>query len=304
MRHIVMVAILWMGVRAGFANEEMTVELPGGATMEFVWIEPGTFMMGTTTKQEQLLRDEGLWDEMWKVEQPVHEVTLTRGFWLGKFEITQAQWVSVMETQPWAEEDLVQENPNHPAVYISWNDLQTFIQRLNEVAEEEVYRLPTEAEWEYAARAGTTTRWSFGEEESQLGDYAWYTANTCDRGACYAHAVGTKLPNPWRLYDIHGNVFEWVQDWFYVEYYSISPQVDPLGPADFPGGFRGARGGVFFEGPPWSRSACRFGGDPDASHGGVGARLLRMGLKITPIAPESWGQIKAGPEGWTGQPFR
>jgi len=159
MKRMRIVALLLTWVSVGYANEEIIVDLPGGATMAFVWIEPGTFTMGSPSSEP------GRWDD----EGPQHEVTISRGFYLGKFEVTQGQWQAVMGTRPWAGESYVRENPNHPAVYISWNDVQAFIQKWNEAAEDSLYRLPTEAEWEYACRAGSVTRWSFGDDESQLG---------------------------------------------------------------------------------------------------------------------------------------
>ena len=152
-----------------------------------------------------------------KDESPVHEVEISRGFWLGKYEVTQGQWKAVMDDEPWSGRARVISDSSHPAVIISWDEVQEFIRRINEEAGEELYRLPTEAEWEYACRAGTQTRWSFGDDTSQLKNYAWYFNNT--EGA---KAVGSRLPNPWGLYDMHGNVWEWVQDWYDEEYYSRS----------------------------------------------------------------------------------
>ena len=230
-----------------FTGKEQIVDLPGGTQMTFVWIEPGIFQMGSRFPENEWLKelesialDEG--------SLPVHEVEISAGFWLGKYVVTQEQWEAVMGTTPWrnadnADKELVQSNPSHPAVYVSWNDAQELIQRLNSAAGEEVYRLPTEAEWEYACRAGTSTLWSFGNEEGafstlwkydkdkvSLPHYTWYRDNTLGKNEKYAHAVGQHRPNAWGLHDMHGNVWEWVQDWFDPDYYKRSPRVDPVGP--------------------------------------------------------------------------
>ena len=268
----------------------------GAESMEFVWIEPGMFQMG---------RDGFLSDE-----DPMHKVSLSSGFWLGKYEVTQGQWEAVMRTKPWQEngqdKNYVRSNPSHPAVHISWDDAQKFIANLNKEAGEELYRLPTEAEWEYACQAKTQTKWSFGDEIDGLGHYAWYGGNTCFRNRCYGHAVGTKRPNPWGLYDMYGNVWEWVQDWYDHNYYERSPGNDswndPLGPTKCSGifgeiecSFRGIRGGSFrygkgyergpsgepnMDGLPgeYMRSADRSKYRPHSSHSEVGFRLVREEL--------------------------
>ena len=216
----------------GSHGGELVVSLPGGAEMEFVWIGPGTFQMGSPNSESGRDNDE-----------KAHEVEISQGFYLGKYEITQGQWESVMGETPWSGESYVQSNSSHPAVYISWEDVRRFAAKLNSEAGEAVYRLPTEAEWEYACRAGTQTRWSFGDDEFALGSYAWYADNAWNAGEQYAHAVGTKLPNPWGLYDMHGNVWEWVNDWYGESYYNSSPRVDPPGPTS--GSYRVFRGGHF-----------------------------------------------------------
>ncbi len=119
-------------------GDTATFDLPGSATIEMVWIEPGTFTMGTTKEQEQLLRSKGMWTYWFAEEYPAHEVTISHGFWFGKYEITQEQWESVMGTQPWSGQSYVLENPNHPAVYITWNHMQKFISKLNQAEETEV----------------------------------------------------------------------------------------------------------------------------------------------------------------------
>ena len=204
----------------------------------------------------------------------MHEVEISEGFWFGKYEVTQEQWEVVMETSPWFGLDFVESSPSHPAVYISWHDVQAFIGRLNAEEGEALYRLPSEAEWEYACRAGSTTRWSFGDDESLLTHYAWYWNNAWDVGEQYAHAVGQKKPNGCGLYDMYGNVWEWVQDWYDGTYYNSSPRVDPLGPSS--GSGRVIRGGGFSNGAQRVRSANRPYLSPDARRGDYGVRLLRI----------------------------
>jgi formylglycine-generating enzyme required for sulfatase activity len=239
----------------------LTVTLPGGATMEMVYINPGKFTMGSPSSEPGRYSQEG----------PQHEVTITKGFYLGKYEVTQGQWQAAIGTTPWVNQSFVQVNPDNPAVYVSWDDAQELIKKLNDAEPGAGYRLPTEAEWEYACRAGTTTRWSFGDDESRLRDYAWYYVNAGYMRQWYAHKVGTKLPNPWGLYDMHGNVWEWVQDWYGS--YTSGPQTDPTGPAA--GSSRVRRGGDYGDFAQLVRSAFRRG-YPSGRFGYVGLRLLRQ----------------------------
>ncbi len=241
----------------------VTVSLPGGASMEMVRIEPGTFMMGSPSSESGRYRDEG----------PVHEVTISAGFYLGKYEVTQGQWESVMGTRPWEGELVVRSGENYPAVYISWNDAQEFIRRLNTSSSSGVYGLPSEAEWEYACRTGSSSSWSFGNAESELRHYAWYDANAWGVGEKYAHAVGRKRANPWGLYDMHGNVWEWVHDWYASGYYSRSPSMDPRGPST--GSAHVRRGGDFNDDAQDVRSANRGHHSPDFRYYHIGFRLLR-----------------------------
>lgn len=219
----------------------------------FVWIPPGSFRMGVPSGPDA--QDS---------ETPQHPVTISQGFYLGKFEVTQAQWVAVMGSNPSQFRDL-----SRPVERVSWDDVQTFIRRLNAQEGVQLYRLPTEAEWEYAARAGTETAFYWGDDASLVAEYAWYDANSEKQ----THPVGQKRPNGWGLYDMAGNVWEWVQDWYGEQYYKTAPTVDPPGPRT--GTSRVVRGGGWhrFVGSmrPTSRDFNRQGGHaPDQ-----GFRLLR-----------------------------
>ena len=216
--------------------------------MEFVLIPAGSFLMGSDTRARN--------------EKPPHRVRISRPFYLGKFEVTQEQWQAVMGNNPSEFKGL-----NNPVEQVSWEDVQEFIRRLNEKEGHKRYRLPTEAEWEYAARAGTATPWSFGDDVGLLGQYAWYRENSC----ATTHPVGSKKPNPWGLYDMHGNVFEWVQDWYDENYYSSSPRTDPPGPSV--GTARVHRGGCVNCLSVGVRSARRASLPPNERKGHVGFRL-------------------------------
>jgi len=235
---------IWTELSVDLATGEIGIfRLLGGAEIEMVWIEPGTFMMGAG-------RREGIGYDAERA-RPQHEVTISRGFYLGKYELTQEQWESAMGTRPWAGEigQYLKEGPNYPAVYMYRWEAQAFVDALNTAEGREEYRLPTEAEWEYACRAGTTTWWSFGEysghNESLIADYAWSRENTVDvvPKEMYAHEVGLKLPNPWGLYDMHGNVEEWVYDCY--DAYSALPSIDPKEPPWSEACTPIARGGYF-----------------------------------------------------------
>ena len=191
-------------------------------------------------------------------------VTLTKPFGLGKYEVTQGQWKSVMGTEPWDTKEFVKADKDCPATYVSWDDATDFCKKLTEVEHkagklkaDEEYRLPTEAQWEYACRAGTTTTYSFGDDESKFGEYAWFDGNALKVGEKYAHEVGLKKPNPWGLHDMHGNVIEWCSDWYDGK---LAGGIDPVGPNA--GSYRVLRGGNWFVSSPYCRPAFRNDGYP------------------------------------------
>ena len=150
---------------------------------------------------------------------------------------------------------------------MSWNDAKEFVRRLNQKEGHNRYRLPTEAEWEYAARAGSTTAYSFGDDAGELGAYAWYDGNSGNK----THPVGQKRANPWGLHDMHGNVWEWVQDWYGKDYYRSSSDTDPRGPSS--GESRVLRGGSWNFDAGLCRSAFRDSFRPDGRHESNGFRL-------------------------------
>lgn len=223
--------------------------------MEFMLIPAGSFDMGSPLGEERRDDDEG----------PLHTVNIEKAYYLGKYEVTQKQWQEVMGNNPsnFKGDDL-------PVEQVSWNDAQEFIKKLNQKEGTDKYRLPSEAEWEYAARAGTTTRYSFGDSESRLDEYAWYDDNSKSK----THSVGQKKPNSWGLYDMHGNVYEWVQDVWVPFDYKGAP-TDGSAWEIGSGAFRIIRGGSWINYAQRCRSADRELSSPDRRFRGLGFRLLQ-----------------------------
>jgi formylglycine-generating enzyme required for sulfatase activity len=175
-------------------------------SMEFVKIAPGEFIMGCSTGDNDCTED----------EKPAHRVQITKAFEIGKYEVTQSQWRSVMGSNP-----STMRGDDHPVETVSRDEARDFLARLTARNDGYRYRLPTEAEWEYAARAGTTAA-----QPAPLDEIAWYDADSEDA----SHPVGRKKPNAWGLYDMFGNVREWVEDLFARDFYANSPVADPAGP--------------------------------------------------------------------------
>jgi formylglycine-generating enzyme required for sulfatase activity len=220
--------------------------------MEFVLIPPGTFIMGSDNTFAHYAHD----------EMPQHSVTISKPFCLGKYEVTQEQWEAVMGNNP---SEI--KGRSNPVEQVSWHDTQVFIRCLNQRGNHNCYRLPTEAEWEYAARAGTIGAYSFGNDIDTLGQYAWYIDNSNGK----THPVGQKQPNSWGLYDMYGNVWEWVNDWYADKYYSNRPSIDPCGPSS--GSRRVGRGGSWNGDVSTCRSASRSSGSPGYCGAILGFRL-------------------------------
>jgi formylglycine-generating enzyme required for sulfatase activity len=228
---------------------------------DFVWLPPGRFVMGSPANEQDRDSDEG----------PQTVVTLTHGFYISQYEVTQWQYQEVMGSNPSSSTG----DPNRPVETVSWYDATNYCAKLTDQERAAgrlpsgwVYRLPTEAEWEYACRAGTTNRFSFGDDPSytKLGDYAWYDANCGGQ----THAVGQKRPNRWGLYDMHGNVWEWCSDWYAT--YPGGSVSDPWGPAV--GSARVVRGGVWSRDGWYCRSADRYIFTPDLRYICIGFRAV------------------------------
>ena len=227
--------------------------------MEFVHVPPTGnegFMMGSPESEDGR-----------KSNEKQHKVILTKGFYLQTTEVTQGQWKEIMGTEPWKGESFVREGPDHPAVWVSWHEAQKFIKKLNKKEGTNKYRLPTEAEWEYACRAGTTTAYYWGNKMD--GKYCWYNGNSNRR----IHPVGTREPNAWGLYDMSGNVEEWCQDWHDWDYFNNSPEKDPQGPPN--GRYPVQRGGSWLNPSSFCRSANRSWNYPDPTPNKYGFRIAR-----------------------------
>jgi formylglycine-generating enzyme required for sulfatase activity len=235
--------------------------------LKLVWIPAGSFTMGSPQDEKDRSSNEG----------PV-SVTLTKGFWLGRHEVTQAEWQRVMRTTPWSGKGFVKEGDDYPATYVSWDDAVEFCKKLTEsergagrLPANWGYTLPTEAQWEYACRAGSTSRYSFGDDESDLSGYAWFHKNAYAAGEKYAHQVGKKKANAWGLHDMHGNGWEWCRD------FNAGKLPGGLDPEVSAGGSdRVIRGGSWDFTARLCRSAYRCGNTPADRSEHMGFRLAAV----------------------------
>jgi formylglycine-generating enzyme required for sulfatase activity len=234
-------------------EESFSKTLRNSIGMEFVRIPAGEFNMGAY---------DGL-----PTEQPVHKVIISKPFYLGKFEVTQGQWFEIMGSNPsYFVRPAV--DLQRPVERVSWQQVQEFIRRLNAKEGHEKYRLPTEAEWEYAARAGTVTHYSFGDTDAQLAQHGWYIHNAGNT----TRPVGQLKPNPWGLYDMEGNVQEWVLDWWGPQY-PPNTVTNPEGPAT--GTLKVLRGCSWAHAPRHCWVSLRLYNAPTVPHTTYGFRLVK-----------------------------
>jgi len=226
--------------------------------MELKLIPAGKFLMGWTAGDES----------------PQHRVRITKPFYMQTTEVTQGQWRSVMNTEPWKGKPYVREGADYPVTYVSWNEAVDFCEKLSE-REDATYRLPTEAEWEYSCRANTDSAYSFGNRTEQLAQYGWYLQNARDAGEelAHIHIVAQKRANNWGLYDMHGNVCEWCSDWYHNRYYANSPVNDPQAPSE--GWTRVLRGGGWKSRARDCRSSNRMDNTPADRGPSMGFRIVR-----------------------------
>ena len=230
------------------SDNTISIPVKDGISIDMVRVEAGTFTMGATAEMK----------DPWKEEKPTHQVTLTNDYYIGKYEVTQALWQTVMGNNP-----SKFKGDNLPVEHVSWKDCQKFLSKLNRITGK-MFRLPTEAEWEYAARGGNKSRGYQYSGSNNLSDVAWYDDNSGNK----THAVGTKQPNELGIYDMSGNVLEWCQDRYGK--YNSSSQINPTGVNSGSNRvFRGGRGNARS-----CRSSFRFGITPRFRNKYLGLRLV------------------------------
>ncbi|MCB2157020.1 formylglycine-generating enzyme family protein [bacterium] len=233
-------------------EQTRTVMLPGDVPLELIRLPAGSFMMGAYPDEDEAFSD----------EYPRHQVRFSRDVYMGRYEVTKAQWEALIGTQPWSQAAYISWDPNSPAVVINLDSAKYFAEQLTTYvrandSQFSLARLPTEAEWEYACRAGSIARYPWGNDPdySEIDDFAWHYYNRLD----YAEVGGRKLPNAWGFYDMIGNAWEWCGGWYGSRYYDVMPEVDPPGSIKAPSSGLAAvcKGGSWTHLPPNMRSATR-----------------------------------------------
>ena len=272
--------ILLLSTSPSIANESLKNSLD----MRFVRIPASSFVMGNTQIDETAFELPDGDVQRIQDETPPHTVRISRDFWLGATEVTQGQWLRLMGNRPgpaalWRRADWQRLS----VVSVSWNDAQRFIQKLNAKEKTKSYRLPSEAEWEYAGRAGSPNARPFPKDK--LPEHAWFIKNSKDE----PHPVASKLANAWGLYDMLGNAWEWVADRYHQDYYASAPAVDPQGPST--GEQRVRRGGSYHCETHLMRVNYRAADTPDTRYSVLGFRLVR---EISSSALEALPKITRG----------
>lgn len=230
-----------------YVPNPITYLLPGDVPLEMVWVTGGAFLMGRYPGEQ----------DSEEQETPQHQVLLP-GFWMGRYELTKRQWKAVMNTEPWLGREHVMNDPDSPAVWVSWAEAHAFIDALRNYTGD-TFRLPSESEWEYACRAGTTTRFYWGDDPggAAIGDHSWWIGNTWNADEAYVHAVGQKIPNGWGLHDMCGNAREMCEDDYHDDYLGIPTDGRPWLDSPRSNSYV-VRGGGFYNDGVWCRSASRW----------------------------------------------
>jgi formylglycine-generating enzyme required for sulfatase activity len=229
---------------------DLTVDVGAGVTMDFVLVAPGSFTMGAA--------------DAFPDTTPLHRVSIASPFFVGRFPVTQEQWFAVMGTNPSRHR-----GARNPVDNVSWEDCRRFLARLNSATTGARFVLPSESQWEYACRAGSTAAWCFGDDEERLGEYAWYVSNAGHT----THPVGGKRPNAFGLYDMHGNVWEWCEDVWHDDY--DGAPADGSAWSGDAGSPHVRRGGSWYDSAWLARSSYRRGFRADYRSENLGFRIAR-----------------------------
>ncbi|MFN6300953.1 MAG: formylglycine-generating enzyme family protein [Planctomycetota bacterium] len=269
---LLIAAVIFLSL-AEYLQAQQPKEITNSIGMKLMLIPKGKFMMGSPESEQGRNENENQ-----------HEVTISKDYYLGVYEVTQAQYEKVIGKNPshFQGAEVGNENADLPVEMVSWDDAVEFCKKLSELPDEKkagrVYRLPTEAEWEYACRVGSKTAYSFDDEEGLLPEYGWFSRNSSRR----THTVGLLEPNVWGLHDMHGHVWEWCSDWY--EEYPEGAVSDPVGAKE--GSSRVYRGGSWLNSAANCRSANRRRNDPSDRSNGIGFRVA-LSFSGIPKSPEA-----------------
>jgi formylglycine-generating enzyme required for sulfatase activity len=237
------------------ADKTLTLDLGDGVTMKLVLVPAGEFMMGGKFSAAESAKRFGGKAAHYVGEHPRHRVAISKPFYIGAFELTQAQWETVMGSKPYDGKMLTKTGPDFPVSWVQWVEAKEFCAKLSKKLGKKI-ALPTEAQWEYACRAGSETEFCYGDNPATVSDYGWLGSNMVDndKNKTYARKGGLLKPNAWGLYDMHGNVWEWCADLYAQDFYASGNEVDPLCKE---GKTVASRGGSWYNGAVNLRSTAR-----------------------------------------------